>query len=94
MAPYAKHFLVDAVPNPEKKSGNSVPWEVKYYGICLYTGFAESAFTKIASHVTCKRCLAKMKKGGLTPDAPDGAKSPASEELTEKEFQALARWWG
>lgn len=65
MAPYAKHFLVDAVPNPELKSGNSVPWEVKYYALCGYTGFASSTITKINNHVTCKRCIAKMKKGGL-----------------------------
>lgn len=71
MAPYAKHYLVDAVSNPEMKSGNSVPWEVKYYGLCGYTGFTSSAVTEINNHVTCKRCLAKMKKSGLTKRAAD-----------------------
>ena len=40
--------------------------------------------------VTCPECL-KLRP---TKDAPDGAKAPESEELTEKEFQALSRWWG
>ena len=47
------------------------------------------------SHATKReRQLSKFRQAVEQMRAADGGESPAKIELTEKEFQALARWWG
>jgi hypothetical protein len=57
---YAKHLRVRTEDNPDKRPGNSVPWEKKYTGACGYFSYSEMGFVDDPASVDCKKCRGKM----------------------------------